>query len=242
MIWTTTALTKTNAAIITAAGNSQRFGEKKEYLAFGDRHSATVLSECLYTFISTGMFGQYIITVPKGGIKTAEAALFADERLKALAENLRATVHLVEGGTSRQASVYQGLLQLHTDSVSAVAVHDGARPWVSKELIAAVLRATEAYGAAVPAISVTDTQKEIDNTGKIIRHLVRDRIVAVQTPQGFRFDKLLYAHRCAEHDGRCYTDDSEIYAAYCGSVYICAGSRENRKITYRSDLPDKEPS
>lgn len=237
MIWTTTALTKTNAALITAAGSSQRFGEKKEYLAFGDNHSATVLSECLYTFISTGLFGQYIITVPHGDVEKAKASLFTDERLKTLAGSLENAVHLVEGGTSRQESVYRGLLQLPADSVSAVAVHDGARPWVSKELIAAVLTATETYGAAVPAIPVTDTQKEIDDTGKIIRHLVRDRIVAVQTPQGFRFDELLYAHRCAEHDGRCYTDDSEIYAAYCGPVYICAGSRENKKITYRSDLP-----
>ena len=105
MIWTTTALTKTNAALITAAGSSQRFGEKKEYLAFGDNHSATVLSECLYTFISTGMFGQYIITVPHGDVEKAKASLFTDDRLKTLAGSLENAVHLVEGGTRRQESV-----------------------------------------------------------------------------------------------------------------------------------------
>ena len=160
----------------------------------------------------------------------------ADTRLSSFFEKEKNGLHIVEGGATRQESVYKGLLPLADTGIAYILVHDGARPWVSGKVIASVLAATEQYGAAVPAIPVTDTQKEVDETGKIIRHLRRDRLAAVQTPQGFLFDKLLYAHRQACNDGNVYTDDSEIYAQYCAPVYICPGARENKKITYREDL------
>ena len=229
-------MTTNNAVLITAAGSSQRFGEKKEFLPlYSDMH-ASVLSACLYAFISTGCFSRYVITVPQGQVDTAYSLLTADIRLSSFFDAHQDSLHIVEGGASRQESVYKGLLTLVDKNITSILVHDGARPWVSGEVIASVLTATEQYGAAVPAIPVTDTQKEVDETGKIIRHLRRDRLVAVQTPQGFRFEALLYAHRQACNDGNTYTDDSEIYAQYCNPVYICPGARENKKITYREDL------
>ncbi|MEL3905919.1 MAG: IspD/TarI family cytidylyltransferase [Treponema sp.] len=236
----TTDLTKNNAVIITAAGSSLRFGEKKEYLPLdGNADSGiTVLSQSLYAFVETGLFVRYIVTVPAGAAGLAETLFNADKRLELFLNTNRAALIITAGGATRQQSVYAGLKQLDTEHIKTVLVHDGARPWVSAALIDTVLEATTRYGAAVPAISVTDTQKEIDGSGKIIRHLLRDRIVAVQTPQGFCCEQLIHAHRCAEHDGRTYTDDSEIYAAYCNPVFICEGLRENKKITYREDLKD----
>lgn len=240
MIWMMkTLMMMNNAALITAAGSSQRFGEKKEYIPFSVAGvNATVLSTSLYAFVSAKLFSHYVITAPQGELQTAAALLKADKRLRTLFAAQQEKIIIVEGGGSRQESVYKGLLQLQNTKTIYVLVHDGARPWVSAEVIAAVMSATEKYEAAVPSIPVTDTQKEIDNTGKIIRHLRRDRLTAVQTPQGFLFKKLLYAHRCAEHDGNVYTDDSEIYAKYCGPVYTCRGSRENKKITYREDIEE----
>ena len=238
MIWMmkTISMTTNRAVLITAAGNSQRFGEKKEFLPLSSDTHTSVLSACLYAFVSTAQFSSYVITVPKGQVETACSLLIADTRLSSFVDTHRDSLHIVEGGTSRQESVYKGLLALADKNITCILVHDGARPWVSGEVITSVLTATEQYGAAVPAISVTDTQKEVDETGKIIRHLKRDRLAAVQTPQGFRFEPLLYAHRQACDDGNIYTDDSEIYARYCGTVYICPGSRKNKKITYREDL------
>ena len=229
-------MTTNNAVLITAAGSSQRFGEKKEFLPLYSHMHTSVLSACLYAFISTGCFSRYVITVPQGQVDTAYSLLTADIRLSSFFDAHRDSLHIVEGGASRQESVYKGLLTLVDKNITSILVHDGARPWVSGEVIASVLTATEQYGAAVPAIPVTDTQKEVDETGKIIRHLRRDRLVAVQTPQGFRFEALLYAHRQACNDDNTYTDDSEIYAQYCNPVYICPGARENKKITYREDL------
>ena len=238
MIWTTKTISMTtnNAVLITAAGNSQRFGEKKEFLPLSSDTHTSVLSACLYAFVSTAQFSSYVITVPKGQVETACSLLIADTRLSSFFDTQRDKLHIVEGGTTRQESVYKGLLTLADKNITCILVHDGARPWVSGEVITSVLTATEQYGAAVPGISVTDTQKEVDETGRIIRHLKRNRIVAVQTPQGFRFEALLHAHRNASNDGNTYTDDSEIYAEYCSSVRICPGARENKKITYREDL------
>lgn len=238
MIWTTKTISMTtnNAVLITAAGSSQRFGEKKEFLSLHSDTHTSVLSACLYAFTSAGFFSRYVITVPQGKVETAYSLLATDIRLSSFFDTHQGSLDIVEGGASRQESVYKGLLTLADKNITCILVHDGARPWVSGEVITSVLMATEQYGAAVPAIPVTDTQKEVDETGKIIRHLRRDRLAAVQTPQGFRFEPLLYAHRQACNDGKTYTDDSEIYARYCGTVYICPGSRENKKITYREDL------
>ena len=229
-------MTTNNAVLITAAGTSQRFGEKKEFSPLHSDTHTSVLSASLYAFVEAGRFSRYVITVPAGQIETAYALLTADTRLSSFFEKYRNSLHIVEGGATRQESVYKGLLPLAAIGIAYILVHDGARPWVSGKVIASILAATEQYGAAVPAIPVTDTQKEVDETGKIIRHLRRDRLAAVQTPQGFLFDKLLYAHRQACNDGNVYTDDSEIYAQYCAPVYICPGARENKKITYREDL------
>lgn len=229
-------MTTNNAVVITAAGSSQRFGEKKEFLPLHSDTHTSVLSACLYAFVSAAQFSSYVITVPKGKVDTAYTLLTEDIRFSAFFDTHRNDLRIIEGGISRQESVYKGLLTLEDKNIAYVLVHDGARPWVSDEVIASVLKVTKKYGAAVPAIPVTDTQKETDETGKIIRHLRRDRLVAVQTPQGFRFEALLYAHRKACSDGNIYTDDSEIYAQYCAPVYICSGERENKKITYREDL------
>ena len=232
-------MTTNNAVLITAAGSSQRFGEKKEFLPLHIDSTGTrtsVLSNCLHAFVSTKYFNRYVITVPQDQVEQAYSLLIADTRLASFFDAHRDRLQIIEGGASRQESVYNGLLVLADKNITYILVHDGARPWVSGKVIASVLTATEQYGAAVPAISVTDTQKEVDETGKIIQHLRRDRLAAVQTPQGFRFEPLLRAHRQASNDGNTYTDDSEIYAQYCGAVHICPGARENKKITYREDL------
>jgi len=229
-------MTTNSAVLITAAGSSQRFGEKKEFLPlYSDTHTS-VLSACLYAFVSTGYFSRYVITVPQGNVDIAYSLITADTRLSSFLDTHRDKLHIIEGGANRQKSVYKGLLTLADKNITYILVHDGARPWVSGEVITSVMAATEKYGAAVPAIAVTDTQKEVDETGRIIRHLRRDRLAAVQTPQGFPFEPLFSAHRQACNDGNTYTDDSEIYARYCAPVYICPGARENKKITYREDI------
>jgi 2-C-methyl-D-erythritol 4-phosphate cytidylyltransferase/2-C-methyl-D-erythritol 4-phosphate cytidylyltransferase/2-C-methyl-D-erythritol 2,4-cyclodiphosphate synthase len=115
-------------------------------------------------------------------------------------------------------------------------IYDGARPFVSEELIRTTLTAAQQFGAAVPGLTPIDSQKEINEEGFIVRHLVRSSLCAVQTPQCFEFSKLLAAHERAALDGREYTDDTEIWGSYCGRVKVVPGEVNNIKITYPADL------
>lgn len=238
------------ALILTAAGRSERMESpvKKEYLPLEQNNpdGITVLSSALFAFIDTGLFDTAVITVPPGGEKEAREVLSRDSRLRS---SLLSTptesgpttrIFFAEGGASRQASVLNGLELLarvtETGAPDIVLIHDGARPWIDSATIHAVITAVTMHGAAVPAVPPVDTQKEIDCEGKIIRHLVRSHIAAVQTPQGFRFAPLLNAHRKAATDNQEYTDDTEIWARYSGDVWTCPGNIANRKITYKGDL------
>lgn len=188
----------------------------------------------------------------------ARTAFFADSEMETLVSKTK--LMFVPGGATRQDSVRNALEALAETwtgaeasasadtlananrSASAgeshiVLVHDGARPFVTSEIIRAVVDATKKYGAAVPAVVPVDTLKEKDDGDFITRHLTRSQLAAVQTPQGFHFTELLEAHRKAMGDGKTYTDDSEIWGAYCGEVKIVAGDIANKKITYASDLP-----
>ena len=220
------------AVIITAAGSSTRMGGKikKEYLPLGE---GTVLSTCIKAFIEASKnqeqpfeISNLIVTIPKNGVSIAE---------KAVAPFV---VEFVEGGESRQRSVMNALEQIKKSSNSPeyVLIHDGARPFVSQVLISDVLFNSQKYEAAVPGITPTDTIKGIDENGFIITHLVRKNLTAVQTPQGFVFEKLYEAHKKAAQDKQDYTDDSEIWGKYCGPVKLVAGEVKNIKITYPGDL------
>lgn len=238
-----------NALILTAAGSSTRMGDgvKKEYRTVSESADGliSVLSSALYPFLSTGLFSCILITIPPGGEAGARRVLSEDRRIGPLIDRAGIDLRFAEGGSTRQASVRNGLEALEqrskeagdrAHSVDTVLIHDGARPWVSPSCIRAVLECVALHGAAVPAVPSVDTQKETDDQGRIVRHLDRSRVVCVQTPQGFGFRKLLEAHRKAAGDGREYTDDTEIWGRYAGDVYVCAGDRENRKITFRGDI------
>lgn len=185
------------------------------------------------------------------GEQAAKEALFASPNLKALWEKpFQESVStpqllFVEGGESRQESVYKALQALtnHTEQVAPsgepeiVLIHDGARPFVTEEIILQVVAATQEQGAAACGIPPVDTQKEVDSQGFIVRHLQRDSLVAIQTPQGFRFQPLLQAHQRAAADNFETTDDTAIWGKYVGPVKITLGSVDNKKITFPGDLP-----
>ena len=238
------------ALVLTAAGSSSRMGGtvKKEYLTLDKSGGGTVsvISSSLYTFLSTHGFSYILITVPRDGESLARKTIAADGRIAEELASQGLELFFAEGGSTRQESVRRGLVALsslasHTSpesssSIDTVLIHDAARPWVTAETINAVIAETERIGAAVPGIPSVDTQKETDGSGKIIRHLERSRIVSVQTPQGFRYAELLIAHEKAAHDGKEYTDDTEIWGRYAGDVRVVPGARENKKITWQGDI------
>ena len=234
------------ALIITAAGSSSRFGNnlKKEYLPLfeNDISKGTVLGKALETFLETNFFSTIVITIPENQQKEAEKAISFLPLGKAMLSGKSDSIKFAfcSGGSTRQASVFEGLKCIAklagSNTPEAVLIHDGARPFVSRKIIESVIAALEKSGAAVPAVPAIDTQKQVDENGKITAHLQRSKIFAVQTPQAFQFLPLLEAHKKASADGKTYTDDTEIWGAYCGDVYISYGENTNRKITYKEDL------
>jgi len=231
-------------AVITAAGNSRRMnnggdGIKKEYCRLPETdESVSVLSECLFKFLNTNIFNSVIITVPETDLQKAEQLVFSDRRIKAAIEKNNTKPIFTAGGKTRQKSVFNALLKLSNSGCvpNYVLIHDGARPWVSTSLIRQVCSLLEKNEAVVPCLSITDTPKIADETGKIITHLKRSAVYAAQTPQGFKFNKLLHAHKSAAKTEKEYTDDSEIYSDFAGEVFICKGETANKKITFKEDL------
>ncbi len=144
----------------------------------------------------------------------------------------------VTGGDTRQASTLNGLESLTGDPPDLVLIHDGARPFPSHALIDGVIGALETHSGAIPAIPVSDTLKRISPDRMIEDTVDRSALVRAQTPQGFRFEEILAAHRKAS--GREFTDDAMIAAEAGLSVIQTDGDEDNLKITTQGDIARAE--
>jgi 2-C-methyl-D-erythritol 4-phosphate cytidylyltransferase len=253
------------AAVITAAGSSTRMaggagpegggGGKKEYRPLAGRFDPggkplTVLGAAVSAFAALDEIKTIVITVPlepETGELAARAALPAGVFGEA---GNRLRLLFVPGGKTRRASVHHALSLLEAYDPAYALIHDGARPWVSADLIRRVMAATLRYGAALPLLPLLETPKELvpgpaagPEAGGLFfvkRHLRRAAVGTAQTPQGFRFPEILYAHQKAADrelaEGFEYTDDAEVWGEFCGPVAAVSGSLENRKITFPEDL------
>jgi len=146
----------------------------------------------------------------------------------------------VFGGATRQASVRAGLEALCADAAfkpEFILIQDGARLFASQALIARALAAAKTHGAAIPGIAVTDTIKEVDDDEGVLATPARARLRAVQTPQAFRFDLILAAHRKAAAAGEFELTDDGAIAEWAGCrVHVFEGEAGNMKVTSAEDL------
>jgi 2-C-methyl-D-erythritol 4-phosphate cytidylyltransferase/2-C-methyl-D-erythritol 2,4-cyclodiphosphate synthase len=144
------------------------------------------------------------------------------------------------GGPTRQQSVRNGLEALAADGVSPetiVLVHDAARPFPSRELVSRAIESARSHGAAVPGLPLTDTVKQVAPSGRIHGSPDRASLRTVQTPQAFRFDVLLAAHRQAADAGEYdLTDDAAVVERAGHAVYVFEGDKENVKLTTTDDF------
>ncbi|MEA1910779.1 MAG: IspD/TarI family cytidylyltransferase [Spirochaetota bacterium] len=215
------------AVIITAAGSSSRMGSgtKKEFLTLNNQ---SVLLLSLKPFIDSELFSYYVIVLPKEEIEIGRNILASIE--------VNSNFWYVPGGSTRQESVYKGLLELEKEVPDIVLIHDGARPWLTENIIKDVYNMTLINGAAIPVVPSVNAMKSIDSSGIIITSLKREFTFAAQTPQGFNYTRILNSHNRAQRDDTTYIDDAEIYGKYAGDVITVPGDTANRKITYLSDL------
>ena len=141
---------------------------------------------------------------------------------------------VVAGGKSRQESVSLGLNSLSKE-MKLAAIHDGARPLISYEVIDRTIRAAHTYSAAAPAIPVKDTIKTVEG-GIVLNTPDRSKLRAVQTPQVFDLDLLKAALLKAETDGAEVTDDCSAVERMGMKIKIVEGDERNLKVTTPMDL------
>ena len=203
--------------IITAGGTSSRYGNTNKLLE--KINDKTVIEETVSKFIDFDEIDEIIISANSSII----------EILQQLLNNPK--VKIIEGGNTRQKSVYNALQVVKNDYVL---IHDGARSLIRKETIAYVLEAVLDKDAVTVMTKTTDTIKEVDSTGRIIRTIDRSKLYNTQTPQAFKTSIIKEAHEKLK-DGN-FTDDCSMLEELKIPVYIVNGSYTNIKITIKSDL------
>lgn len=145
------------------------------------------------------------------------------------------------GGATRQQSVRSGLEALAKDAPDIVLIHDAARPFVDAALISRAIAAAERTGAAVPTIPVTDTIKQVNGADDVEATPDRARLRIAQTPQAFRYDVILEAHRRAAREGRDDFTDDAVVAEWAGlTVATFEGDAANMKLTTPEDFVREE--
>ncbi len=141
---------------------------------------------------------------------------------------------LVKGGEERQDSVYNGLKSLQDEEI--VLVHDGARPFISRNVIHKLVETAAIEGAAIVGVPVKDTIKRVNQEGVVEETVERSSLWSIQTPQAFRFPVLMQAHEQAKAEGFLGTDEASLVERIRIPVHIVEGEYENIKLTTPDDL------
>lgn len=212
------------AAIIAAGGQGLRFGagKPKQFLEFEGK---SLLERSVDAFARSPRIEAIVVALPAAIASNPPAFLSKTDK----------PTTIVAGGADRSSSVANAFAQI-PDSIDLVVIHDAARPFVTSDLIDRTLDAAGAHGAAIAAIAVQDTVKQIDTDGRrtIVATLPRDSIFLAQTPQAFRRDVLAKALEFASSEPA--TDEAMLVERAGFPVHIVEGDPENVKVTTPDDL------
>jgi 2-C-methyl-D-erythritol 4-phosphate cytidylyltransferase/2-C-methyl-D-erythritol 2,4-cyclodiphosphate synthase len=212
------------SVIICAAGKGQRAGFGKNKLLH-PLHGAPALYATLQKFAIPAI-GEMVVTSSKEDY----------EEISALCAPFGATVVL--GGETRTESVFNAL-QVVTGDI--VLIHDGARPYVTTQLIEGCIASVKQFGSGICAVAVTDTIA-VTNDGKICEVPPRSSLCAIQTPQGFYTRDIKSAYEKAMQTNEIFTDDSSVYRRFVAQPHLCEGDIANKKLTYSADFSEDFPS
>ena len=209
------------AAIIPAAGSSQRMGDvDKVFALVGGK---PVLTHVIDVFQSCSLVDQIVVVVNKESLETCQQ-MVAQQGWSKVTE-------VCPGGKRRQDSVLAGLSRL--DTCDWVVIHDGARPLVTEDLISRGLDEARETGSAIAAVPVTDTIKIATGDRFVQQTPPRHNLWAVQTPQVFRFDIITKAYRRVTDE---VTDDASLVEQLGYKVKLYMGCYDNIKITTPDDI------
>ncbi len=203
-------------AVVTAGGTSRRYGSTNKL--FEDLCGKPVIKYSVDLFTEMG----FEIVIPcHSSFQEETAELFKDYK----------NVKVIQGGDSRQQSVFKGLKAV--GDCDFVIIHDAARPLIQEKTVKRCLETAFEKKAVITAVKTTDTIKTVDETNKITSTPNRANLINVQTPQIFEYRKILEAHEKFQNEN--FTDDACLIEACGGTVYYSDGEYSNIKITNHSD-------
>ena len=216
------------SVVIVAAGNSTRMGKDKVFL---ELNGVPVIVRTVQAFDLVEEVKEIILVTKQENLETL-ATLVKEY-------NLTKVRQVVMGGATRQISCLAGV-SATSKRADLIAIHDGARPFVSPELIRACIKNAIDYRAAVPGIKCVDTLKAVNDDGFICGSIDRDRTVRIQTPQVFDADLIKGALTFCISKNMPVTDDSSAMAILGYRSKIVNGEADNIKLTTPEDMVTAE--
>lgn len=213
------------SAIILAGGRGKRMGSdiSKQFIEIDGK---PILYYTLKRFIDSKSINEIILVLPKDEIEYCIDNVLNKYNLK--------VTKIVEGGKERQDSVYNALKEVVGCDI--VLIHDGARPFVKERIIEEGIAFAKEHGAAAPGVIPKDTIKVIDKNSFSKETPDRNTLVAIQTPQVFKSNIIIDAHKKVRESKLVVTDDTMVVEMNNNRVYIYEGDYENIKITTKEDL------
>ncbi len=212
------------AALIMAAGSGERMELGYNKLFYRLQNGQSVLSQTMRIFCEDPRCKQIVLVIAQSD----------EEMMRQECSDPR--IEFVYGGATRQASVYHGLCQIRE---TKVLIHDGARPWLSKDCLDRLLICLQDHRAALLCVAVKDTIKQVKD-GCVLATPQRETLMQAQTPQGFDTELILAAYQKGMELGVVASDDAQLMEI-CGEeqVYVVEGSYENMKVTTKEDVHGK---
>ena len=214
----------TCSVVVVAAGNAQRMGVDKVMMELG---CMPVLARTLLAFQNCDAVDEIIVVTRMEKV----------EGVASLCKKYGITKagKVIRGGKTRMESDLAGVSEVRSGA-KLIAVHDGARPFVTDDVIRRTVDAAAQYMSAVPVIRSTDTLKSTDENGLITGTVDRERTVRVQTPQVFNADLIKGALTKAVSDGLTLTDDCSAIEIMGIKTHTVDGDEDNIKLTTPRDI------
>jgi 2-C-methyl-D-erythritol 4-phosphate cytidylyltransferase len=215
--------------IIVAGGTGSRFGSgkpKQFYLL----HEKPVLYWSIHTFSKIKSLKSLVIVSHAEWITEVHKILCTFK-------NVDFPISIVEGGEFRQDSSRNGVMAVKSKSEEIILIHDAARPLATCDLIHRVLQGARSVGAAIPVVAISDSLVFHEH-GIVADYPDRTSFSVVQTPQGFRSDRIREAYEIALHDGEINApDDGSLILRIGYPVAVVPGDQRNIKLTHIGDIP-----
>lgn len=213
------------SAIVLAGGRGKRMNYHKSK-QFIEIKGKPVLVYTLEKFIYNKSIDEVILVLPEDEVDYCKKEVLQRYSLK--------VDRIVIGGKERQDSVFNALEAMEKTDI--VLIHDGARPFISEKIIEEGIKYANIYGAAAPGVTPKDTIKVKNEDNISVDTPDRNTLVAVQTPQCFKYDEIYQCHRKIKEENAIVTDDTSVVEKYGHKVYLYEGDYTNIKITTPEDL------